>query len=449
MSEEITKPTDGGEKEGLKRATNVTTKRTRVRLDQIVMEPEKFCHRPADALSEEKLKDIMDSLVLEGMQVPIEGYLDKDKRYVLIKGHRRVMSHKILVGKNTPNFSADMELEAIQLENATLEDVLVRSIADNAVRLNLDRVGRIRAAKRMHDAGVEEGRAAAALGVSTKTYQRDLLIAKYEWMFVHVMDGSIEATAAYEMLKVAEEANRVSELRADLDAWIAEKKRQLRQKEKLRKVQGGKELSPSEKQVRRMMPRHLVNHWLDLVGKGERFDEEAEWDYAARLDKEKGQLYIGSINLNLDKGPVEQIAKVAAKLSLLSKLLVPVVQKRLSEQGKGRGAEEPPYDLDYLNTIGATELANHLLERLEKAKAETTEGEAETGHDVEVEPRQEVDLAATIELAGREGTEEEAVKDQTPPTAEKQDEAGPAPAKDKDEPAAPRKGTPQPKPRAK
>lgn len=415
MVKEKTQPANNGDDQQpqvLKPASNVTMQRVKVPLSKIVMDPDRYCHRDSRALEVGSLQSLMDSLILEGMQVPIEGYYDDSERFVLVKGHRRVQSHLELVRKNTPGFTAGMELEAIVLENHTPQDLLVRSIADNEVRLNLDRIGRIRAAKKMYDFGVEEGRAAAALGVSVKTYQRDLLIAKYGWMFQHVIDDSMEATTAYSILGAAEQASRLSEVKDDLDAWIAGKKRLIREKARLRKLQGGKELSPAEKQVKRLMPKHLITHWIELIQRGERFDEESEWEFPALIDKEKGQLRISSVSLDLGKSPPEQIAKVASKLSRLSAQLGPILEERLSEQQGEEVDDEIPYDLDYLERHGAKTMAERLKERFEKAKTATSDGEDVTQ---EVpEERKEVDLASQVDLPAVNSLATEAAPGKSP-----------------------------------
>lgn len=411
---------DKPQTENLKLATLVTSKHIKITLDQIVVDMDRYCHRDPASLDENALQPLMASLVLERMQVPIEGYFEPNHsgRFVLVKGHRRVQSHRYLVQKNTPDFRDDMELDAIALDNYTPQDLLVRSIADNEVRLNLDRIGRIRAAKTLHDGSVEESRAATALGVSVKTYQRDLLIARYGWMFQHVIDASIDPTAATELLEAAEKHQRVGKVKDDFDAWVAEKKKELRDKEKLRKLQGGKELSSAEKQVKRFLVRHLLDHWLELVERGQQFDEASEWEYVAHLDKEKGQLHLGSVHLDLDKDPVEMIAKVGSKLSKLAQQLAPFVKKRLAEQTKDESVEEVPYDFEYLTNLGGEVLVNHLKERAEKVKAEGKDGEDEPQE--AAKEREELDLAGTIDLADATLTPE-------PPAAKTSDPEATAP----------------------
>lgn len=362
--------TDLNATDSVKLCTNVTTEAIKIGLDHIVFDVDHFCHRDPAALDATNLKPMMDSLVKETLQVPIEVFPDQDDpfKFYLVKGHRRVQAHKLLAEKNTPGFTNTMDLNAIVLMNYTPQDLLVRSISDNEVRLNLDQVGRIRAAKKLHDGGVEQGRAATALGVSTKTYERDLLMAKHGWMLQHLIDGSIAATAALELLETAKAHDRMAEVKEDFDAWVAARKREIRQREQLRKLQGRKELSAAEKQVKRLLPRHLLDHWVELIKQGKRFDDEAEWEFSASLDKENGQLRVGAINLDLAKAPPEDIAKVASRLSQLSKQLVPVVKQRFATKQVEASGQEEIYDYQILADV-APDLAEHLREREEQAKA--------------------------------------------------------------------------------
>jgi ParB-like chromosome segregation protein Spo0J len=291
------KTTKETEPEILERASQAITKRCKARLDEVAFDTDRYCHRDEDALTADNLKTLMDSLVLEGLQVPIEFHVDGEGKKVLVKGHRRVTACRLLADKNTPGFSRDMEVDAIQVQNATVEDLLIRSVADNEVRLNLSRIGRIKVAKKLYDAGVQTERAARALGISPKSYERDLLIARNVWMFQHVIDDSIAPTPAYVLLSEAEKGGRIKELKEDLDAWIAAKKRMIREKEKIRKAKDNKELRPAEKMVRRYMPNHLIEHWLELLRKQQRFDEDAQWNFSAGVDRENDKLRIGKVDL--------------------------------------------------------------------------------------------------------------------------------------------------------
>ena len=378
----------------LTRVSHVTMKRIKVRLDQVVMEPERYSHRRSQAFKEENLQSLMDSLVLEGMQVPIEGFFDDQGRFVVVKGHRRVRAHQLLVGQHKPGFLDEMELEAVEVANASPQDLLCRSIGDNVARLNYDRIERIDAAKRLYDQRVEETRAAVTLGVSVKSYRRDLLIARHPYMFQHIIDGSIEASGALTLLEAAEEHKRLDEVKEDFDAWVAQQKHLIRQKEK--SLAAGQKMSAAEKLVKKRLEKHLLEHWGKLIKQGKRFDDDAEWDYAAHLDLEKRQLRISAVTLDVDKASPEDLAKVASRLSLCSKQLMPILKKRLADHQVDQVAEQPPWDWEYLAEVGGQELAEHLKQRQEKAKEEKVDG---TDEPQEIpEERQETDLADEIEL---------------------------------------------------
>ena len=251
----------------LERATSAETRRTNVRLSDLKKDTDRYFHRPSAALEEKDLDSLLKSLTLEGLQVPVEFFRDGVGTAYLTKGHRRVAACRILAGRNTPGFTEDMEVEAIEVLGATPQDLLVRSVADNEVRLNLDRVGRIRVAKKLHDAGVEVERAARALAVSIKTYERDLLIAEHGWMFQHVIDDSIAPTPAYVLLAKAKEVQRLPELKEDLDAWVAREKQKIRERGRRLKAQQNKDLRPGDKMVKKFLTNHLVAHWLELLAK--------------------------------------------------------------------------------------------------------------------------------------------------------------------------------------
>ena len=60
------------------------------------MLPDVFCHRGPDALKEENVADLYDSLIMEGLQVPVEYTTDPDDRKVVTKGHRRLSALRAL-----------------------------------------------------------------------------------------------------------------------------------------------------------------------------------------------------------------------------------------------------------------------------------------------------------------------------------------------------------------
>jgi ParB-like chromosome segregation protein Spo0J len=343
-----------------KRETQAEIRPTRVRLSELVLQPERYSHRRKIEFSSARLKALKDSIVSEGLQVPIEFYRDAKGRLVVLKGHRRVTALRLLAADNTPGFTPDMEIDALEVINGTADDYLLRSVLDNTNRQSLSRTERMRAARVLNDNGIEPTRAAFALGISVKQYERDLRIARYPWMLQHVEEDSIAATYAARLLEEAEKVDGVAELKEDLDAWIAEKKKVIREKERLRKVQTGKDLRPAEKAVKNLMPRHLVEHWIAQLRKKRRFDEDARWTFAAGIE-ESGKLRIEALSLDLMNAPLEDLARVAAKLSKLTQDLLPFLESRsLMEAPEGPQArlkDEKPYDLDILRKHGLGDLA--------------------------------------------------------------------------------------------
>lgn len=366
------------QEEVLSKLSTGTTRPIEVRLDQIVRDPTRYGHRNPEALTKKVLQPLMDSIVLEGMQVPIEvAPTDDPAKYLLVKGHCRVAAHELLADENQPKFDrSNIKLAALLVENAAPNELLVRSIMDNAVRFTIDPINRIKAAKMMFDEGIPGKQAAGALGVTRQTYVKDLLLAQHEWMLKWVMDDCIQATNAFTLLDEAKKANRLNELEQDVAEWVAQKQQLIREKERHFKAAHNKDLRPGEKQVKKYLTDTLRDHWVDCLRKGNRFDEDAQWNFAAGIEKEKERLSIAQVTLDLKKAPLDQLAKVAGKLSRIAKDLAPYLQKRREEEQLtvSTPAEEGPYDLAYLRDLGLEDVADELLREYGAEDAVDEEG---------------------------------------------------------------------------
>jgi hypothetical protein len=270
-------------------------------------------------------------------------------------------------------------------------------------------------------------------------------------MFQHVIDYSIPPTNAIVLLREAEAVGRVAELKEDIDSWVAGKKRMIREKERLRKAQGGKDLQPAEKQVKQYLPKHLVPHWVELLRNGHRFDDDAEWTFAAGIekDKEKEMLRVQKVDLDVATAPLDQLVKVVGKFSLITKQLAPILKKRREMEQTTRGggtAGEAPYDFVYLRELGFAEEADELERRFQMATAEEPDGEPDPDPEAaQDEVREERDITADIELQGDHNE---------PPTdaVESTTSSEPEVNKPKNEPASPealKKDDPSPKAKGK
>lgn len=378
----------------LMRESGATTVRIKVPLCDIGLDPERFCHRDPENLTEEKLQSLMNSRATEGPQNDIEVYRAPDGQMVATKGHRRLLADRFLARNQVAGFTEDMEIEVVEVQNATPLELMIRSLADNEVRESLTRVERIRAVKKLHDNGASTDRGAMTMGESTTNYLRDLLIAQNAWMFQHVVDESIEPTNAHTLLEVAKKENRLVEVREDFDAWVAEKKRIIRDKERKYKATHNKEMPAADKKVKKYATNALIKHWVEGIKAKRRFDEDTQWNFAAGID-DNAMLSIGSVKLDLEKATLDQLTKVGAKLSQVAKQLGPVIKKRHEEERKaGDAADDTPYDLEYLRDLGLEDEAA----KLELQCRERPDGEPDPTQ-VEAEERVEEDLASTVELA--------------------------------------------------
>jgi ParB-like chromosome segregation protein Spo0J len=195
----------------LKRESRSRAEPVTLRLNEIRIDKDRFCHRDPPALEEKNLKPLMESLVLEGQLEAVEVFLDADQ-YTLIRGHRRITAMRKLAEQNMPGFTADMPVRAHLVTDASPADLIVRSVGDNMNRSNLAVHERIRAAKTLKEAKVPKARAARALCISETSYDRALLIAMHAWMYDLVAAKSIEPTPAFELLQAAQKKERLEEL---------------------------------------------------------------------------------------------------------------------------------------------------------------------------------------------------------------------------------------------
>ncbi|MBL8797944.1 MAG: hypothetical protein JNM56_28860 [Planctomycetia bacterium] len=364
----------------VQRETEAKTKPMVVALNELEMLPQVYCHRCGpEGLKEEDVADLFDPLTMEGLQVPVEFHVDPDGRKVLVKGYRRVTACRLLAQRNTPHFALDMKIPAIEVSEAPVKDLVVRSVADNTARKSLDGIARIRAAVALHQAGVEERRAAVALGVSPQSFARDLLLGQHAWMFDHVLNQRVGPTAAAQLLKTAVDAKREGQLRDDLAGWIAAKELEIQRKSKDRKDKGLKDLTDAEKQVKSYLTGALVKHWVELIETGQMFDDHADWAFRAGFDPETKELTVGNFKTNVDKEDPKNLVRMIAQLSQVNKQLLPIAKKRAEELKDTMFSATPPapYDLDILRQEGLGTFADELEKQLRSPKQPATKGEVE------------------------------------------------------------------------
>jgi ParB-like chromosome segregation protein Spo0J len=369
--------------EVLNLATAAKTESTSVPLNSFVRDDPIFCLRPNAEFDKAALQPLMDSLALEGQQVPVEAFVYETGEYVLTKGYRRVSAMILLATENHPRFKPDMPVSTIIVKEATQQDLLLRAVLDNETRKNLGPLERLEVVKKMTDLHVPVQRAAAALGVSVKTLERDQLLVNNEWMHALVKGGLIVPSTAIPLLAAAKSERRLDELKEDLLGWITETQRKMKAKAQAQAKDDSD--SAVAALVRKAMTRDLVLQWLKQLKQKERFTSEVSWDFGAGIDTDTNQLLIEGVKVNLARDPLDRLAKVASKLARVQKGLMDYLKTRHElEQRRGpqdvAGQEaDTPYDLAILREAGLGDLADELgQENQPREGAEGTHQELNT-----------------------------------------------------------------------
>jgi hypothetical protein len=367
-------------------ATAAKTEGTRVPLDKFRLDHPVFRLRPDADFEKPSLQTVMASLALEGQQVPVEAFIDDQGRYVPTKGYRRLVSCRLLAQENHPRFRADLPIWTLLVTGATPQDLILRAVLDNETRKNLGPLERLDVVKK-DDLHVPVRRAAAALGISVKTFERDRLLVGSAWMYDLVKQGVIVPSTAVILLEAAKAESRLGELQPDLLAWVKEKREQAEDKARLQQRKDGSAPARSAEQlVRKAMNRDLVVEWLRQLKAKERFAKEVAWDFGAGIDADSDQLQIEGIKVNLAKAPLERLAKVASKLARVQKGVMEYLKTRHElEAPEGpqdvvRQEADTPYDLDILREAGLDDLADELGQEIrpsERSAGEQTDNGTE------------------------------------------------------------------------
>jgi hypothetical protein len=337
-----------------------------LRLGDILLRPEEFCHRLKEELADDRVAGLMESVRIEkGIQVPVEVYYNADGQPVLVKGYRRVTSARNLAEQNVAGFSMDMPVPAVVVSGLSAQELLVRSVLDNENRKSLGPVERLLVAKRFYDAGVPAARAASALGVAEKTYQRDLRVAKRPWLVDLVRADKVAPSTAATLMEVVEKEGREAEFQEDLLQWVGRTEQRIHERERQRKADG-KELTAAERLVETYLTRELVGRWLSDLRQGRRFEEKAEWSLPVSLEPKKGVLQIERTRIDLNGADVKDLARAAAKLSRVAKDMVKIIEVRsLLEESAGtaeRAGDQTGLDLDFLRQSGLKDVADSIAE---------------------------------------------------------------------------------------
>lgn len=359
-----------------------------VRLNLLVLDPDRFCHR----LEKANIPGLARSLAAEGQGTPLKFFTDAKGKKVLLGGYRRYDALQWNIEHGVPGFTPDMEVDAIEILEATPQDLVAISITDNQ-REDLTPFERILVAGKLNKAGMSDERAATALGVKIKTYRRDVTVALHEWMCKLIQDNCIPPTTAYTLLVEAQKVDRTTELKEYLEGWVAAKKEFIEEKERDRIERTGKGLRPPERAVTYYLTKPVASHWVHSLCKKEPLNEDTSRSFLAGIDNETGELKIKSLSLNLTRASVAEAAMVYATLCKVTKVMGPIVKMLYEVKGKQgspgpQGPEGPQgtvgnlsFDADALRELGMDALAKQLEQEAASSGEDPLDPSAEDDSD--------------------------------------------------------------------
>lgn len=366
-----------------------------------------FCHRKAEALKYldddgDPMKMMVESLQLEGQQVPVEYYVDSETgTKILLRGYRRIEAIWIAIDRRfqPDRFYEDMEISAIEVESPTgYLEYLVRSVSDNEVRLGLTDDEKILAAEKMLKAGVSSSRAAHALGMSPTHFARYQRRINSPCMCEHIAKGHLTATDADNLLEAASRVNRVKELEQNFDRNVAKIEDHIASL----RAEAIKNQNEFKEDKLGIVSKHFdsghVRQWIKDIGESKSLDWSANpkasgWTYECSFDPKEGKIVIGALKADMHRMPRENVGQLAYKFSSMAKYLENFFLKKQAEEAIWKDQVQDDEDLvKYYSRLGAADLADELQEKVKSARGETDPSHGQ------VAPRQEESIASVIQV---------------------------------------------------
>jgi hypothetical protein len=369
----------------LQKESSAVNKPVKVRLNEFTFEPEIYRHRDRRAVDPENaaIQELANSVVVEGgILAPVEVAVKKGK-YVVISGHRRLAAVVLLIRRNEPGFTEDMEIPAILVEG-TEADLFVRSLSSNALREELDEEAKFAAIRKAVGLGVSDLRAALALDMPASTYARYAKLARCQRMDQFVRDDLLTMGDALKLIGAVPE-ERYEALCDDLALHFAGVKTVIDERSRRRIKDTGEDLKPAQKQVKNNLGTGTVAGWVKRIEKGEQIlgGSPAPYVYPARIDEAKqgagATLVVPGLRLDLiDPENYEKVVTVAARLHKLSEQLLPYADKlkRLQDAGAGVAGKDDQ-EAEFLRKAGHPEAAS----RLDRQRAAERAAARPTGAD--------------------------------------------------------------------
>ena len=396
--------------EVLSRQSDASFKHVTVRLCDLDHKTKRhvFCHRKADALKYldddgDPMKMMVDSLQLEGQQVPVEYYVDPETdNKIVLRGYRRLEAIKIVIERQfqPDRFHEDMEISAIEVESPMgYQDHLVRSVCDNEVRKGLDDDEKLLAAEKMLNAGVSSSRAARALGISATHFARYQRRINSPSMREHIAKGHLTPTDADNLLEAANRVNRVKELERDFNRIVAKIEDHIASL----RSEAIKNQNEFKEDKLGIVSKHFnsgqVRQWIKDIRESKSLDWSADpkasgWTYECSFDPKEGKIKIQGLSMDAHRMSYQDLGQLSGKLWCFSRKLENFWKKKQAEQQIWASADQEQDEdlIEYFARHKADDLANDLRKKAAKAR-----GESDPSHGWVV-PRQEESIASVIQV---------------------------------------------------
>ncbi len=355
---------------------------------------DEHCHRPKEKLTQPYLEQVIESLRQEKQLEPIQVYKDDRGKWQVLTGHRRLAAMFLLAKQGAAGFSLSMAVQALEVIGASPQDRLVRSVADNEVREKLDQKDRLLVVQKFAKAAVPKERAAAALAIGVKSYERDLRVATEQRMLDHVLKDHLAPGDASTLIQAAHKAHRAKDFYDHFDQWVQRTEKEIAELDRLSKAETDKGLRPADLLVKNHLNQPVFDGWLESLERGTAFTDKAEFNFEATLDKKSGKLRVGRLNVDTAEATPLELVKIGSKLSQLGKRVLAAAQRKIQlEKEAPLGAQaalekDPsPFDTDVLKDFGLEGVAEQLEKEVraeskaadeakpESAQKEPTEGE--------------------------------------------------------------------------
>ena len=328
--------------------------RTRIVLIRLkeVLNPSKsrdeFGNRSPDKYLAENNLDLIESVKVHGLLEPPLIARGKDGKWRLICGHRRIAVLYILADRGVAGFSLEMEVQCLEVLDASDLDLLTRSILDNELGKKLEPKERLVAVKKLDAAGASKKEIAATVGASEKSIARDLLVVGNARILQHVLADNLLPTVAAAIIAVATPKGRVDEFLDHFDSHVLKTTGAIEEDDRRAKLERGKGLKPSQMLVANRLEPHVVRGWIDALAKGKPLTEERDLGIEATFDKKSA---VATIKVKVDarNDAVGHIARVASQISQVAKHLAAFAQKRNELEGPMGPQAALQKDVDFLD----------------------------------------------------------------------------------------------------